>query len=382
MGRAFLKYIYVLALVFSTSVYIFASPQDEIAILEDELQITDVDMYTMIYLRELSEWLHDVCSEALLDEWHVWVQRITKNLDSIYADMNQAQILQHSRVLYERLRMQHTLTADRLPGNEYCVVKWVMYHVQQHLRDVHLAILEESEIVKDFEWFDVQALHGRSVKKVYLEERIDELEVYKERLGEDISFTIQNPWFDDALDAERKELLSLNATIMKLTVYKVLYDLIDAGLFTRKDVDILTDVIELEYVDTCGVVNGKYEIKETLSSSGKHISYETQRLYLKVNVCGNFFVLRDMTDIYEKIVTHELGHHFYYYHDRVTHDDFKDICRSSVNQIKDNCKESDFVSDYAQTLAVEDYAEHFMYRFLDILPRSNSILESKSRHFE
>ena len=53
---------------------------------------------------------------------------------------------------------------------------------------------------------------------------------------------------------------------------------------------------------------------------------------LKVNICGNFFVLRDLDQTYEKIITHELGHHFYYYHDRVGHEDFEGICREDTQK--------------------------------------------------
>jgi hypothetical protein len=170
---------------------------------------------------------------------------------------------------------------------------------------------------------------------------------------------------------------------METTIYKVLYDLQQADLFDANDISVLEDKIIFEYVEACGMVNGKYEIKETLTSKGEHISFATEALHLRVNLCPNFFVIRDLPTIYEKIVTHEFGHHFYYYHDYPSYEAFEDICRTSIEQQKDMCNEDDFVSDYAQTLSVEDYAEHFMYWFLDLLPdHPSSHLQAKANHFD
>ena len=81
---------------------------------------------------------------------------------------------------------------------------------------------------------------------------------------------------------------------MELILYKMLYILKEEEIFDASDAGKLADVIIFEYVDTCGVVNGKYEIKETLTSGGQHISYDTTAIRFKVNLCPNFFVLRDV----------------------------------------------------------------------------------------
>jgi hypothetical protein len=105
---------------------------------------------------------------------------------------------------------------------------------------------------------------------------------------------------------------------------------------------------------------------------------------LRVNLCGNFFMIRDLAQAYEKIVAHELWHHFYYFHDRLERDTYADICRASSAQINNECKRSDFVSEYAYwNNSSEDYAEHFMHWFLDILPENqSSAMRNKTNYFE
>ncbi len=111
-------------------------------------------------------------------------------------------------------------------------------------------------------------------------------------------------------------------------MYKVMVNMKKAGILDSSDIEQLKDVIMFEYVKTCGSVNGRYEVKETLTGQGEHIRYDTDALHLRVNLCGNFFMLRDIAEVYEKIVVHELGHHVYYYKDRLGNADFEALCRS------------------------------------------------------
>ena len=108
------------------------------------------------------------------------------------------------------------------------------------------------------------------------------------------------------MDKEKKELWERSKAVMQLSLYKSLYKLTQAHIFDDTDIRILKDKTILEYVNNCQVINGRYDIKETLKSNGEHVKYETDALHLKVNVCGNFFILRDLDKTYEKIITHEL----------------------------------------------------------------------------
>jgi len=47
-------------------------------------------------------------------------------------------------------------------------------------------------------------------------------------------------------------------------------------------------------------------------------------------------------------------------------DDFTSICRTSDGENNQRCKSGDYVSDYAKSLPQEDYADHFMYWFMEL----------------
>jgi hypothetical protein len=68
----------------------------------------------------------------------------------------------------------------------------MMYEVQQHLRDAHLAIFEETGIMKDFGGFEVTSIHGLQTKKRYLDMLIDENDAYADRLDMRLKFSVKN----------------------------------------------------------------------------------------------------------------------------------------------------------------------------------------------
>lgn len=350
--------------------------------VEQEHGVADTTMYTMIYMRELDNAFEKTCDAASLNTGKERFTLIEKKLDKKYRWLSQAEVLDHSWLLYERLQDMHDKKANILDDEQYCTVKYIMYHTQQYLREKHLAILKDTEIVNDFGTLDNSNLYGWTTKRDFLDMKLKMLVPYKKKLGVSFSFDEENQEFRSSLDVSRQELLDRSKLMMQLTIYKVLYNLKQAKLFTTEDINILKDKVVFEYVDSCEMINGRYDIKETLKSSGEHVKYETEALYLKVNVCGNFFIIRDLDKTYEKIVTHELGHHFYYYHDRTGHDDFKNICWSNEQEQNGQCSADDFVSDYAQTASVEDYAEHFMHWFLDIVPHTSKKIREKTTHFD
>lgn len=367
--------------IFSVS---YAAPQEDLAGVESAYNIAESDMYTMIYINEIADTLQQSCEPTDIAVATQWIQNISDVLDARYASMNQAEVLLHSRDLYEKIASSHDTILDALWDRQYCQVKYIVYFIQQHLRNLHLKILEDTYIIEDFKWFGVAEVYGPEVKYDLLQYFINDLEQYRDKLWHTLSFSVENPSFKDALPADKKNILWYVEEIMQLSLYKALYDLEKAGILDKRDFTILDDVTIFEYNETCSVVNGKYQVKETLTSGGEHIQYDTKWLYLKINMCANFFVLRDLPKIYEKIVVHELGHHVYYYHDHDTHSNFEDICWDGIDTPNGVCTQNDYVSDYARTQAVEDYADHFMFWFLDLIPENMSTprIEQKNAHFD
>ena len=218
-------------------------------------------------------------------------------------------------------------------------------------------------------------VHWADIKIELLDGYIEELQWYEDELGMVIAF---DDWYDLVTnDANRSQIWIKSERIMKLTVYKALVELRRSWLFSDEDIKELHDKFKLNMHLSCDSFHGNYKVTETLDHHGSHVSFETNEVPLDVNVCGNYFLLKDLPFHFYKIVVHEMWHHFYYYGDRVWNSDFESICRSAQE-----CSADDFVSQYATTNPVEDYAEHFMYRFLNLIPWNTDVLQKKTAHFE
>lgn len=374
-------FIFILCLSVFLPFFSFAVLKN-VAQIEKTKGIAETTMYTMIYIRDINTALQQDCDVPSLDTGKAWFEKIKYILEKKYQGKSNAWILEHSWNLYTTLEKAHQEKVDMLPDDQYCAMKYILYHTEQYLREKHLDILKQTNIIKDFDGFDSTEIYGWATKHDLLDMKLKTLVPYIKELGTTLSFKEKNPEFKQGLTGAKKELFERSKGMMQLSLYKSLYQLKQAQIFTQEDINILKDKTVLEYVDNCQKVNGRYEIKETLKNNGEHIKYETEALDLKVNICGNFFILRDLDKTYEKIITHELGHHFYYYHDRLGHKNFENICWKDIDHQNGKCKSTDFVSDYAQTASVEDYAEHFMHWFLHLIPKESRILHEKSQHFE
>ncbi len=378
--KIFFAQVVISGLLFAPVAWFASSVKTALGDLEIKSGVESTDMYTFINARELSQTLNKECSRDDIGRAQNYIDNIKKNVWKQYKILNNAAMLKNSWRLYNAIDAAQT-RADKLNDADYCTLKYTFYSIQDRLRNEHIAKLEETDLIKDFGGFgSSDNIYGVQTKLDLLDIMIEENKKYKDKVGVDIAFKRLNNSFKDSLSDDAKSILNKTEVLMALTVYKSLYKLTQAWLFDKSDIEILKDKVDFEFVDSCQAFHGKYELKETIDGNWHHVSYDTNWLHLKVNMCGNYFVLRDIDTIFEKIVTHELGHHFYYYKDTKA-GEFGDICRKSSTVRNSACKDSDFVTDYAQTLSTEDYAEHFMYLFLNLIKNNNKILQKKTDHF-
>ncbi len=174
-------------------------------------------------------------------------------------------MLRNSWSLYTAIQSAQD-RAVNLNDSDYCVLKYVFYNVQDWLRNEHLRVLEETDIINDFNGFgSSDAIYGAATKVDLLDIMIEENKKYKDLLNVDIAFKRINNSFKDNLSEDAVAILEKTEVLMALTVYKSLYELLQAGLFENSDIQMLKDKVDFEFVDSCQNFHGKYEIKETIS---------------------------------------------------------------------------------------------------------------------
>lgn len=378
LKKLWLFFIFVCSLVV-WSVYAAWPIQSQVVALENESELSDSTIYTNITYRPVRQILESQCSESSITKWKKITEVATTLVEKRYGS-DWAYLLTDTQELYTLITRLQKRTAS-YDDEKYCTTKYVLNAIQLKLREIHLGYMEDTWLINEFEWVNERdpVINGFDAKAWIIQRHIDTYRNSLISLWTAIESTVLNPEFLNTLTPEQEILTQKAESLMEVMIAKAMIDLKKRKFLTQDEINDLSSKIQYEYVAACGIFNGKYEIKQTFRND-RLISQSPNSLTLKVNLCPSYFVIRDLPEIYEKIITHELGHHVYYFRDQKT-EQFTNQCWSDDKNRNGLCMSDDFVTPYAQTSAVEDYAEHFMYRFLDIDHSDTVFLNTKDDHF-
>ncbi len=367
--------------IFSWSVFAQSSVKNSIQAIEQRSGVSDTDLYTNIHSYDILKTLEGWCEARPVAKWKAFLQAWWAIMDNKYSTLDSAAILEDTWSLYGLLK---SINENKLPAynwNDYCKLKYAIVWLQQYMRDKHLEVMEKTWVISDFDGINFNNIQGYAVKLQALKNHNKKYGSYKAKIGTPLKIQYTNSWFKNSLTQDQQAILEQSDILMQNMVAYSLYELKRKWVIKQEDIDRVVNKLVFEYVQECGLFNWKYEIKETLDWRGNHIKYETNALELKVNFCPSYFVIREMPTLFNKIITHEMGHHVYYYQDNNAQA-FESICWNSETVQNNQCSSADFVSDYSKIASLEDYAEQFMHWFLWIWNNNTAILKKKRNHFE
>ena len=139
-------------------------------------------------------------------------------------------------------------------------------------------------------------------------------------------------------------------------IQKEIWKLLERNFLTQEDLKILDNKIVLNYNKTCA--NTKWAFHMLQSSDWKQKVFKS--IILNVNLCDNKSFIQNYTNYIRQIFIHEISHYIYMFRDTWTAN-FDKICWDTAK----GCSSENFVSNYANSNAAEDYAESFAYWYLD-----------------
>lgn len=362
------------------STYAAGPIQSEVVALETEIELWDSTIYTNISYRPVRQILEAQCSERSLVKGKRITDAAAALVEKRYGS-NGAYLLTDTQELYTLITRLQKKTAT-YDDEKYCATKYVLNTIQLKLREIHLGYMEDTWLIDEFDWVNEldPVINGFDAKAWIIQQHIDAYRTSVSNVWSVIQARILNPEFLDTLTPQQEVLTQKAQWLMEVILAQAMIDLRERKFLTQDEINDLSGKIQYEYVAACGVFNGKYEIKQTFRND-ELIDQAPNSLTLKVNLCPSYFVIRDLPEIYQKIITHELGHHVYYFRDQQT-DQFADYCWNGDKNRNGSCMSDDFVTSYAQTSALEDYAEHFMYWFLGLDHQNTQLLRTKDDHFD
>ena len=162
------------------------------------------------------------------------------------------------------------------------------------------------------------------------------------------------------------------SNLVKWYIQETLAEMLNKKILSSWDIITLNNKIKISYTDSCdGTVWSFNAYRNPIT--GKIVF---RNISLIVSYCvPDFIFKKDKKDI-KQILTHEIWHYIYFFKDKnIT--EFINIC---WNNKQSKCKASDFITQYASSSQEEDYAESFVYRYLNYKYETEAT-KMKNEHF-
>lgn len=350
----------------------------DISSITQKYGVSSTQMYKQVFLQDALKDFKKICTKESIAQWENSFINLKRKFDSTYTRLQDYKKLAFSKKEFEKYqkKMLYLWWTSNIRKCTHAIA-WSNY--MDYLRDIHISLLHSSWIIKDFDTINSTQLYGWDIKIGLLQELAQGLQKYDTLFP--LYFITKNEKLIGNLESKEKKISDLLALLLKRTIQKKLFDLRHNGLLTDWDIQQFQWKIVLEWTNSCSNFHGVYKMKEVYTSDGMLVSQEVDQMKILLNLCYNYHTLQDIGKIFEKMVVHEIGHHLYYQKDK-TRKVFESICRDTTTTKKKMCQENSFVSPYAMTNALEDYAEQFMYTYLKIPQSGDVFLTKKNSYFQ
>lgn len=136
--------------------------------------------------------------------------------------------------------------------------------------------------------------------------------------------------------------------------------------------------ITFKFSDNCNQLDGKILVRQWYDQNHVPTKTELVNLFITINLCFTHSYDDNYESFLDRIIFHELGHFYDYFHD-VNDKSFRDICWSGTQNI---CASTDFTSSYGASSPDEDYAEVFSYYEQGNKPVQSAKLQQKIDYFK
>ncbi len=136
----------------------------------------------------------------------------------------------------------------------------------------------------------------------------------------------------------------------------------DMGIFTDDENKEIKDKLELRFVSSCSKNQWYHRIKQYYDDKDVLQNTTLEEIKIDIGLCNSYQYIDQLDQQVKKLLIHEIWHYMYYFKDKSS-DKFETICRNKRwSVVKNKCGRNEFVSNYSQTNAEEDYAETFSRR--------------------
>ena len=284
--------------------------------------------------REIYQIYKSKCSQDSID-------KADEQINSLKTIRNNSQAWNRALDLSNRfISVQKYLSSVKQEDEDYfCTQKYMLYHMLEETQKLYVSTTNTKLIrhttIKD-------SSKSNSVKEVKTDTHSSA--IYPKYII-----------LDHKTQSLTKEELDY-ADLADEYIQREIWNLLKQNFLQEEDLKTLDGKITINYNKTCKNTKWSFHILQNSDWTVKQFKW----IILNINLCENKNFVQNYTNYIRQIFIHEISHYIYMFRDSQI-SKFDTICWDA----KSSCSAENFVSNYAQNNAAEDYAESFAYRYLD-----------------
>lgn len=324
----------------------FASIQDAVAYLEGMIDPETDTIYNAQYYGIVKSMLGEHCSQQIDQDA---VDREVKNVYDIAKWKDTIKIIGLLEATHARWKEKSWKTT--FSGElEFCNQRYLAYDILDLSKRLFLKELKKGGLLSPSPILSGQQLSKKSDIVV-----ISSFAQRKQATDKtNISYILE-----DFSNSNAKDIATIIKNISLQASDQALTALADRHILTDKEKDTIKDKLELRFISSCEKNKGYHRIKQYYNNNNILTNTTLEEVKIDVWLCDSYQYIDQLDQQIKKLLLHEIGHYVYYFKDKSTNM-FENICRDkNWKTAKKTCSSNEFVSNYSQTSADEDYAETF-----------------------
>lgn len=323
----------------------FDSIQDAVRYLESMIDPETDTIYNAQYYGVIKSLLGEYC-KSQIDKQAIASE--TKTLNDIAKLKNISQKIISLKEVNAQ-RKEKSLLSDFETEGEFCQNKYLAYDMLDMSQSLFIKQLKRSSLLSPSPLLTWQNLTKKSDKLIF-----SSFASWKKM--EDTRDIQSSLW-----DLQSKTAITM-ATIIKNISLSAAQDALDGlediGALSSREKKDIASALEIRFVQSCGKNQWYHKIKKYyIDKVWDRTTLE--EIKLDIWLCNSYQYIDQLDQQIKKLLIHEIGHYMYYFKDESSKN-FESICRlKKWSVVKNTCDRDEFVSNYSQTNAEEDYAETF-----------------------
>ena len=323
----------------------FDTIQDAIGYLEAMIDPETDNIYNAQYYGIMKSLLGEYCSTKIdQDE----INNETKKINDIAKWSNSIQklhVLKEANTAWKEQSLKNNSTGEV----EFCNEKYLAYDMLDLSKKLFIKELKKWGLLNPSPILSWQKTNKKTDSYI-----INTFGQGSREYTDGIQYTLEELWNGNANTiANIIKNISINASEESLNA---LYDM---NIITQQEKQEIQNKLEIRFVSSCNKNVWYHKIKQYYNSDNILTKTTLEEIKIDIGLCNSYQYIDQLDQQVKKLLVHEIGHYIYYFKDKSTNI-FENICRNKKGTTAQNkCNRDEFVSNYSQTNAGEDYAETF-----------------------